>query len=203
MKLQRLCFYRCLSDNRGVSASVHTGIPPPGSRHPQADTPQSRQPPWEQTTPPGADTPLGADTPWSRPPRSDIPPGSDTPEEQTPPRSRHPPGQTPPIFFLFFASFYIFFAFFAFFYTPRYSTGDGYCCGRHASYLNVFLFLIIFSTEIVNKFEQLSFKRQTKFWLKSSASHLKVLSHLSDSTHREVISRVQEYRFDFSLIEIC
>ena len=60
--------------NRGVSASVHAGIPP-GSRHP-----------------------LGAD-----PAVADTPPGSrhpqeQTPREQTPPRSRHTPlgADTPP-----------------------------------------------------------------------------------------------------------
>ena len=70
----------------GVSASVHAGIPPPGSRHPpRADTPQSRHP-------------LGADTPQAHTPRADTP----HPREQTPwsrhtsLRSRHPPGQTPP-----------------------------------------------------------------------------------------------------------
>ena len=49
----------CDSVKRGVSASVHAGIPTlPGGRHP-----------------PGADTP-----PWSRhPPRSRHPPGADTP----------------------------------------------------------------------------------------------------------------------------
>ena len=80
----------CLS-TRGVSDSVHAGIPhplpqsrhlpgsrPPWSRHPpsRADTPQEQEqtPPLEQTppdqthplreqTPPGADTPPGPDTP--------------------------------------------------------------------------------------------------------------------------------------------
>ena len=52
----------CHSVHRGVSASVHAGIPSPGSRHP----------------PLGADTPPGTDTsPQSRhPPRSRHPPGS-------------------------------------------------------------------------------------------------------------------------------
>ena len=56
-----------------MSASVHAGIPSPGSRHPPlgADTPR------------GADTPPGADTPreQTHPPRADIPPGADTPRE--------------------------------------------------------------------------------------------------------------------------
>ena len=83
----------CHSVHRGVSASVHAGIPHP----PGADTP------WEQTppgavTPTGADTPLAADTPrqqtppWQQtPPRSRHPPRADNPPEQTPPppRSRH------------------------------------------------------------------------------------------------------------------
>ena len=58
----------CDSVNRGVSASVHAGIPPrsrsPGSRPPQRQTP-----------------------PVSRPPRKQTPPKEDTP----PTRSRHPP----------------------------------------------------------------------------------------------------------------
>ena len=68
----------CHSVHRGVSASVHAGIP-----HPQ------------EQTPPGADTP-GADTPWSRHTLQSRPPRSRHPPEQTPPRSRHPPEQTPP-----------------------------------------------------------------------------------------------------------
>ena len=57
-KLQRLCFYTCLSfcSQGGASASVHARIPPPG---------------------PG--TPLGADTPpRSRPPRTRTPPPRET-----------------------------------------------------------------------------------------------------------------------------
>ena len=54
------------------------------------------------------------------PPRSRHPPGAGKPpREQAPPRSRHPPReQTPP--------------------------ADGYCCGRHASYWNAFLFKYCF-----------------------------------------------------------
>ena len=53
----------------GVSASVHAGIPPPWSRHPQEQTP-----PWEQT-PPGADPP-GADPPDQTPSEPSTPPGT-------------------------------------------------------------------------------------------------------------------------------
>ena len=72
----------CDSVNRGVSASVHAGIHPPGSRHPLEQTPPSRhRPTWsrhppssrhphQSRHPQGADTPLGADTPF---------PGADTP----------------------------------------------------------------------------------------------------------------------------
>ena len=80
------------SVHRGLSVSVHAGIPPPTrSRHPQ-----SRHPLGADT--PRADTPLGADTPLSRQPPDQIPttPRSDTPLEQTPSGSRHPPEQTPP-----------------------------------------------------------------------------------------------------------
>ena len=70
----------------GVSASVHAGIPPPGSRHPpRTDTPpradtQEQTPPSEQT-----------------PPKSRHPPGSRHPlKTRHTPRSRHPPEQTPP-----------------------------------------------------------------------------------------------------------
>ena len=62
----------CDSVHRGVSASVHAGIPPT-----RPNTPWSRHPP-------RADTP-GAD-----------PPGSRHPPEQTPPQSRHPPGVDTP-----------------------------------------------------------------------------------------------------------
>ena len=65
----------CLS-TRGVSASVHAGIPhPPRSRHP----PRGRHPRREQTLP-----------------QSRHPPGTDTPKEETPQRSR-PPGADIPL----------------------------------------------------------------------------------------------------------
>ena len=51
--LRRLCFYTCesfCSQGGGVSASVHTGIHPPGSRH----SPKQASP---GADPPGADTP--------------------------------------------------------------------------------------------------------------------------------------------------
>ena len=60
----------CHSVHRGVSASVHAGIPPP-----EADTPGSRHP-------------LEAD-----PPKADIPPKADKPPT---PKSRHPPEADPP-----------------------------------------------------------------------------------------------------------
>ena len=64
----------CDSVNRGVSASVHAGIP-----HPLEQTPPTSRHSPEQT-PPGAD-----------------PPEQTSPQEQTPPWSRHPPrADTPP-----------------------------------------------------------------------------------------------------------
>ena len=71
----------------GVSASVHTGMPPPQSRPPGPGTP----PPREQTPPQTrhTTTPLGADPhpPGSRPPPDQAhPPSPGTlPQEQTPP----------------------------------------------------------------------------------------------------------------------
>ena len=74
----RLCFTGiCDSVNRGVSASVHAGIPPPPgadkprasypplSRHtPLEQTPSwTRYTPWEQTTPPPEQTPQTRYTP--------------------------------------------------------------------------------------------------------------------------------------------
>ena len=106
----------------GVSASVHAGIShPPGSRHPQeqtplgADTPReqtpsrSRQPPWEQTPPrsrhaPPEQTPPGADM---TPPGSRQPPGADTPPRADTPGSRHPPpGADPPRFLYIFSALF-------------------------------------------------------------------------------------------------
>ena len=99
---------------RGVSASVHAGIPPHppeqtpsrGRHPPRADPPGSRLPradtPWEQTPPRGRH-PLEQTSPRSRHPQAETPPWEQTPPlEQTPPRSRHrprsrhPPEQTPP-----------------------------------------------------------------------------------------------------------
>ena len=77
-KLRRLCFYTCLSFcSQGSSASMHAGIPPPGSRHP---------PPLDQA-PPGAGNP----SPGSRHPPEQAPPPTRQPPEQTPPQTRHPP----------------------------------------------------------------------------------------------------------------
>ena len=86
----------CHSVHRGVSASVHAGIPPPpGAETPWEQTPpQSRQPP--RSRHPLEQTPSEQTPPWSRHP----PPGADIPQEQTspeytPPRSRHPPEEQP------------------------------------------------------------------------------------------------------------
>ena len=116
----------CHSVHRGVSASVHAGIPPPP----------------EQTAP-GADTCLGADTRWSRhtleqtlpspqeqthpppsrhSPRADTPPPT-PPPEQTPPRADTPPEQTP----------------------PGADSGIRSMSGWYASYWNAFLFWFLFS----------------------------------------------------------
>ena len=74
----------CVCPQRGVSTSVHAGIPP-----------QTRHPPGADTHPPGADT---------HTPRPGTPPDqTHNPPEQTPPhRTRHsplgadPPDQAPP-----------------------------------------------------------------------------------------------------------
>ena len=63
------------------SASVHAGIPPPGTRNPLGPgTPRSRHPPGPGTTP-GT-----RHHPQSRHP----PPGPGTPQDQAPPGTRHP-----------------------------------------------------------------------------------------------------------------
>ena len=72
----------------GVSASVHSGIPHPPSRHTTGvDTPKSRHPPLEQTITPQEQTPpRSRHSPGSRHPQgADTPLGADTPQEQTPP----------------------------------------------------------------------------------------------------------------------
>ena len=83
-----------------VSASVHAGMPPPGSGHPRSrhlqetDTPGSRLP--RSTHPPGADTPS----------KKQTPPEADTPQSRHPPakhagrygqctRGTHPTGMQP------------------------------------------------------------------------------------------------------------
>ena len=60
----------CHSVHRGVSASVHAGIPPPQSRPPRSSPPRADTPPSEPGTPPGTRhppgtryTPLGLSTP--------------------------------------------------------------------------------------------------------------------------------------------
>ena len=55
--LRRLCFHRCLSVHRGVSAPLHAGIHPPPADTPQADTPPRQTSPQADT--PRADTPSG------------------------------------------------------------------------------------------------------------------------------------------------
>ena len=60
----------CDSVHRGVSVSVHAGIPhhtPPRADSPQEQTPPGSRYPLEQTPPLGADTLLGADTPLPLP----------------------------------------------------------------------------------------------------------------------------------------
>ena len=60
--LRRLCFHRCLSVHRSVSAPLHAGIHTPSPRT------RGRHPPW-------ADTPHGQTTPWADNPLSRHPPG--------------------------------------------------------------------------------------------------------------------------------
>ena len=112
----------------GGSASVHAGIPPPGSRHPpcQEQTPSGSRPPQEQTPPrsrypPRSRHPLGADTPQEQtPPGADTPqqtpPGADTPlEADTPLGNRHP--------------------------TWKATSSIRWMSGRYTSYRNAFLFV--------------------------------------------------------------
>ena len=81
----------CHSVQRGMSASVHAGIP-----HPLvADTPWEQTSPLEQTPPLGADTPQSRH-PWSRHPPEQTPPGADSPQEQTSPGANTSLEQTPP-----------------------------------------------------------------------------------------------------------
>ena len=47
----------CDSVNKGGSASVHAGIPPPPEK---LTPPESRHPPWEVDTPPGSRSPPGS-----------------------------------------------------------------------------------------------------------------------------------------------
>ena len=102
------------------SASVHAGIPPPGSRPswsrpPRADIPQEQtalgaDPPWEQTPP-------GSRPPWEQTPQEQTPPWEQTPLEQTLP----PPGAD----------------------TPREADSSiRSTSGRYASYSNAFLFQV-------------------------------------------------------------
>ena len=73
------------SVHRGVSASVHAGIPPGSRNLPEQQPPgQDQAPPQEQTPP------MGADTPEQTSPQTRHPP------EQTPSQSRHPKTRYPP-----------------------------------------------------------------------------------------------------------
>ena len=121
-KLRRLCFYTCLSVHRGSTWAV-----PPGTRYSPQDQvhpPGPGTPPGTRYTPPGyhqvhppePGTPPGTryPPPWDQVPWDQVhPPGPDT----TPRDQVHPPGTQ---------------------YTPP--PGDGYCCGRYASYWNAFLY---------------------------------------------------------------
>ena len=123
-----------MSVHRGVSASVHAGIPhPPGVDTPQVRPPGSRHPPGQ--TPPRVDT-LQEQTP---PGQTPCPLGADTPPPcQTHPQSRHHPPQN-----LF--SFLHFFSFLFCTPPPRFSTGDAHRCGWYASYWNAFLLHTVFT----------------------------------------------------------
>ena len=82
-----LCFHRCLSVHRGVSAPLHGGILPLG---PEADTYPGQTPPLDRHPPrkhpqqtPWADTPLGRQPPLGRYPQADT--LGQTPNRQTSP----------------------------------------------------------------------------------------------------------------------
>ena len=103
---------------RGVSASVHAGIP-----HPLEQTPPRADTPHRPDTPPGADTPQSRQPP--PPPRSrhTLPPRADTPQTRHPPEADTPPEQTPP---------------------READSSIRSTSGRHASYWNAFLFCTTF-----------------------------------------------------------
>ena len=61
--LWRLSFYRCLSVHRGVSASMHAGIPSPPARHHPADTTLGRPPRADSPCADKPPTPSCEDTP--------------------------------------------------------------------------------------------------------------------------------------------
>ena len=109
-KLRRLCFYTCLSVHRGE----YLGSTPRDQVHPPGPgtPPGTRYTPRDQVHPPEPGTPPG--TRYPPPPWTRY-----TPQDQIqPPGTRYTP--------------------------PRPSTplppGDGYCCGRYASYWNAFLY---------------------------------------------------------------
>ena len=106
----------------GMSASVHAGIPPPGSRHPprKPHPPTSRHPLKQTSISPGADPPKKQTPCGSRHPPKADPPGADPPGSRHPLRSKHPPGADP---------------------SPREADcGIRSTSGRYASYWNAFLF---------------------------------------------------------------
>ena len=150
----------CHSVHRGVSASVHTGIHPPGQT-PCGQTSPGRNPPWADTSPgrhPHADTPQ-ADTPQAdtssptgrhhpgRHPRADTPPTlgrhpthpGQTPRRQTPPRQCML-GYTHPCPVYAGIHRHCSPAQCMLAYTVPSACWDrhGYCCGRYASYWNTF-----------------------------------------------------------------
>ena len=63
---RRLCFYMCLSVQRGVSVPLHAGIHIPRQTPPLSDTPPRQTPPRQ--------IPPWADTPGQTPPPADTPP---------------------------------------------------------------------------------------------------------------------------------
>ena len=104
---------------RGVSASVHAGIPPPWSRHPLGADPTGEDTPQEQT-PPQSRHPASVHAGIPPPPRSRHPPGADPPWSRYHPwEQTRPQEQTPP--------------------PPRADTGIRSMSGRYASYWNAFL----------------------------------------------------------------
>ena len=117
----------CLSTGEVcLSACWDTNPPPPRAGTPQEQAPSSQ----EQAPSQGQAPPSQEQAPWEQ-----APPGPGTLQDQAPPRTRHPtpwdqasPQDQAPL-------------------GTRHPPGpgtppaDGYCCGRYASYWNVFLFM--------------------------------------------------------------